>query len=73
MTKNCIFCNRERNGTVSEHWTSSIKIVLIDSMKTLYETTVCPDCRKKKTIQDLYEIAVEKAVEIAKENMKKRL
>jgi len=48
--KVCLFCDRKKDD-----WKSSL-LSMIPSMKVpLFVVTVCPECRKKHTIQEMYE------------------
>lgn len=60
---NCKFCGiRNKNQTInnnrtrlsSDSWISKIQIRLIIDDEILDELSVCPQCRKKHTIDELY-------------------
>lgn len=53
----CNFCNKlnkEKLLLSQDTWISKIQIRYIDNDKLLDELSVCPDCRLKHTIQELY-------------------
>ena len=58
----CLFCKAPRFEDKKEKWHSVI-ICIGQDKRALFRVTVCPDCRKKHTIGEMYEQA---AVELMK-------
>jgi hypothetical protein len=62
----CVFCGKPRIKRGKIVWRSSIRIETDYVIKDKI-LSVCPDCRKKHSIQDLYDKTIELLIEAAKE------
>jgi len=63
--KECIFCGDLRNKGRNQ-WRSSV-IIATESVFKDQIITVCPDCRKKHSIQELYEKVIASLISEAEE------
>ena len=52
-TETCLFCGKPRN------WRSVIAVRDDETGLIMFIVTVCPDCRKKHSIHDIYEKVIE--------------
>lgn len=58
FTDECLFCGKKKT------WRSHLICQdLVIRALPLFVVTVCPDCRKKHTIEEMYEKAIEKLAE----------
>ena len=62
----CVFCGKPRIKGRKIQWQSAIRIETDYGIKDQI-ATVCPDCRKKQSIQSLYEKVTALLIEEAKE------
>ena len=51
----CLFCGKAKT------WRSALIGVINKSAQPLFIVTVCPDCRKRHTIQEIYEKVIQEA------------
>lgn len=65
MPEECLFCGASRK---KEEWRSSILIVTSFGRRVMLDVlsvgSVCPKCRSKHTIKELYQKTTEKATKI---------
>ena len=60
-SEKCVFCDKERiNINNEDEWHSSFVIFNINRFSVTSMGSVCPECRKKHTVQELYAAQIEK-------------
>lgn len=62
--KRCIFCNREKK------W-HTILIATIPGFDPIFIVTVCPMCRSKRKISEIYQYAHDKIINSARADLEK--
>ncbi len=64
----CLFCGKEKEREyINGGWLSDIWIMV--GNKILNKATVCPNCRKKKKIEDIYRKITDEAIKEMKNEM----
>lgn len=65
VTQSCLFCKKAKK------WSSVIMLVNSKTKAIMVAVTVCPEDRKKHTIQDIYETMVKQSYEELKKVVEK--